>query len=229
MTHNPPRPSDGWDSTRELLERCSSGDREARIALIERDKDWIREYVRRRCRGLPAAYVDDDDLFQEVLIEVFESSGSFVVDSQGQFRRIMACIVRNTMRSLAAHHHAQKRDVRRVRWRASDTILYLGEGRPARLLHRSATSPSRHAARAEETEIASHAMGFLIPEDRLCLQLRRIDGESYAVVAEALGTTPDAARMRAQRALVRLTEIVAALQSGRVEMLIAHLESEPAD
>jgi DNA-directed RNA polymerase specialized sigma24 family protein len=57
-------------------------------------------------------------------------------------------------------------------------------------------------------------MEFLDLEDRQVLLLRQWDGLSFTEIGEHLGISADAARMRYNRGVGRLGEIVGALRSG---------------
>ena len=67
-------------------------------------------------------------------------------------------------------------------------------------------------------------MELLPPLEREVLWLREMDGCSFEEIGERIGATPDAARMRFNRALPKLAKKVSELQKGRIATLLDEAE-----
>lgn len=70
----------------------------------------------------------------------------------------------------------------------------------------------------ERVDLVRRALGRLSPEQRSVLLLKRVDGLSYAEIAERLGTTEGAERVRAHRALRRLRTIIQTFEAAANEV-----------
>lgn len=203
------------DRTLELLERWHAGERTALTELVERDREWILAHVRRR-RG-PALQRDADtvDNFQDLMLEVLQYSPRFVVANRAQFRRLVARMVDNLLADRA-------RWLARRRPADGDIASWSSESRlcldPA--LHVS-DAPSAQAARAEEVDWLRLGMQFLDSEGRRIVYEHKLLGRSYVEIAEELDLQPNAARMRCNRALLRLAGILRRLQNGGLDELLA--------
>jgi len=81
-------------------------------------------------------------------------------------------------------------------------------------------TPSMSVERHEREGWVRLGMEFLDSEDREVLVLRKWDNASFSDIGERLGITPDAARMRHNRALKRLGEKIWALRCGKIEEIL---------
>jgi DNA-directed RNA polymerase specialized sigma24 family protein len=63
-------------------------------------------------------------------------------------------------------------------------------------------------------------MEFLGAEDRELLVLRKWDNLSFTEIGKRLGVSPDAARMRHNRAVQRLGDNIWALSTGNLESIV---------
>jgi RNA polymerase sigma-70 factor (ECF subfamily) len=70
-------------------------------------------------------------------------------------------------------------------------------------LGREVKTPSQVMAEAEERELLEEALHQLEEVDRLLVVRRKILGEDYESLAEELGITAGAVRMRVHRAIAR--------------------------
>lgn len=205
-------PSD--QHTVHLLEAWHQGDREALGGLLDRNLDWIRAHVRKRLGDGMRRAGETQDFVQEAMVEVLESGPRFQVVDEAHFRRLLARIVENSIRGQHRFMHREKRDVRRERGVASDTVLRLD---PAQS---EVTRPSQHADREEHVAWVRLALEFLAPLDREVLWLHQYDELSFVEIATRLDMTADAVRMRFHRALPRLAKKVTELQKGQVEEVL---------
>jgi DNA-directed RNA polymerase specialized sigma24 family protein len=63
-------------------------------------------------------------------------------------------------------------------------------------------------------------MELLEPEDRKILALRHWDNQSFPEIGERLGIPSNTARMRNNRAIVRLTEKILVLKTGKLDQVL---------
>lgn len=195
------------DPTTELLRRWHAGDRDALHELVRRDLPWLRQRVRARLGDELRQLAETEDFLQEIVIDILDYAPRFVADG-ATFRRIVARIIENTLRSRHQFHHRLRRDRGRQQAAPSDTVLELD---PAR---RTATSPSQFASRNEEEAWLHLALDLIEPGDRDVIVMREWDQQSFVAIGEALGVPENTARMRFARALRRLADRVAALRRG---------------
>lgn len=202
------------DDTVQLLRGWHAGDRAALEALIRENLPWIAAHVRGRLRPDIRNEAETMDFVQEAMLEVFEDGPRFEVASRAHFRGLFARIVENNIRDKVKWMHRQRRDRRREKGDAGDTVLKLDP--PVRAV----TTPSECAARNERQAWLRLALELLGPEDREVLRLREWEGLTFAEIGRHMGTGEEAARKRYHRALPKLAERVGELRGGRLSQLL---------
>jgi DNA-directed RNA polymerase specialized sigma24 family protein len=115
--------------------------------------------------------------------------------------------LRNRLRSSGRHEGERKADF-------GDSVLDL---RPC---ERTSEYPSQAVQAAEERAWARFALEFLPDLDRRLVLLRVIDQASWEEVASDLELTPDAARMRFNRLMPELANLIRRLREGHVDDLL---------
>lgn len=204
----------GDDLTFDLLSRWRSGDREALAALLARDLDWIRGFVHRRLGNAPARkFGDTEDFVQEAALRVLKEGPRFVLADREQFRALLATIVLNVIRGRHRALQTLKRAAKREQAIGTDSVLMLDP--PAR----TAARPDEQAAQGEQEEWLRLAFLLLDPDDQQVIDLHwqgKTDGE----IGEVVGAVANTARMRRQRAMARLAQIVLDVKAGRVDRVI---------
>ncbi|MCA8954819.1 MAG: sigma-70 family RNA polymerase sigma factor [Planctomycetes bacterium] len=206
------------DNTIYLLRRWHGGDRQALDSLIHRHLEWVKGYVHRRLGNDLRRGGDTQDFVQDAMVQVLEYGPRFELADEDHFRRLLARIVENSLRVKHRHLHRQKRDIGREKEIGSGTVLSLDPPRD------QATRPSAHADQNERIAWIRLAMELLPPLEREVLWLREMDGCSFEEIGERIGATPDAARMRFNRALPKLAKKVSELQKGRIATLLDEAE-----
>jgi RNA polymerase sigma factor (sigma-70 family) len=83
-------------------------------------------------------------------------------------------------------------------------------------------SPTQAAERSEQMAWFRLGLELLDPGDREVIVLRRYDELAFADIAEHTGTSPDAARMRYQRAVSKLGREVSSLRHNGAGSLDDH-------
>lgn len=202
------------DVTFDLLSRWRAGDRDALGALLSRDLEWIRGFVHRRLGNAPARkFGDTDDFVQEAAVRVLREGPRFVLADRGQFRLLLATIVLNVIRSQHRALQTLKRTAQREQALGSDSVLMLD---PA---HAAVTPPDERAAQAEQEEWLR--LGFLLldPDDQQVIDLHW-QGKTDAEIGAVVGAVANTARMRRQRAMTRLMQVVLEAKAGRVDRVL---------
>lgn len=194
--------------TRLLLLRLREGDRSALDALLERDLEWIRGYVRRRLKRQLRSRLESGDVVQEAVIEFLRYGPPFLVSDQQEFRRLAARVVENVIGHQYDWFTAQRRELNRDRPLPSEDILDLDARRKAD------GTPSQEAQKNEREACVRLGLELLGAQDREAILLREWKGCSLAEMGTQLGIAEDAARMRYNRAVQRLARKVRQLRSG---------------
>lgn len=201
--------TDTHDPTPELLDRWHGGDDAALEELLALHGTWIHHRVRRRLGAALRKKVESVDIVQDALVELLKYGPRFTVEGQAQFRALMGQIVENRIRDARDWFGAQRRTMSREQ-RLSESILDLSSAG-------AITRPDRKAEKLEWEQLVKLAVTLLDAEDREVIMKRQWDELPFDEVGEQLGISPDAARMRFNRALPKLAQKIEALQAGRIE------------
>ena len=180
----------GAETTFRLLERVRGGDRSALDGLFARYAAPLRRWARGRLpRGARSA-ADTQDLVQETLLQALKRIEAFEPRHEGALQAYLRQALMNRIRD----------ELRRAGRRGEHTAVdsQIADVRP---------SPVEQAIGREQVERYERALSRLSDEDREAIVARMELDCSYDQLAEVLGKpTPDAARMAARRALVRLAK-----------------------
>ena len=191
--------SETSDQTVERLNAWYAGDADALGALLQAELGWIRARVRKEAGGAYRERFDSMDLVQAGVVKLLRSGPRYAPCNRAQFRALLAKVVVSAVRDELDRARAVKRDVRR-----EERLPSRGLSRAAPL-GRSITMPDEAAARAERRERVRAVLDQLPAADRELIRLRQVEGASFAEIARALELdSPEAARMRFNRALPRL-------------------------
>jgi DNA-directed RNA polymerase specialized sigma24 family protein len=126
MTADPPAdPPRDAANTLDLLGRWRAGDDQALGALLDRDMEWIRAYVRRHLGDQLRRAGDTDDFVQEAAVAILRYGPRFALDSRDHFRGLLGKITLNVLRAGHRELFALKRTPEQERPLGSDTVLYL--------------------------------------------------------------------------------------------------------
>jgi RNA polymerase sigma-70 factor (ECF subfamily) len=180
------------ESTIELLARAREGDQGAIDRLFHLHYRPLRRWASGRLPNWARALADTDDLVQETLIQTFKRLDVFeprrVGALQAYMRQAIVNRIRDELRSRG--REPEKRELDDLRAESADSPLALAIGTEA-------------VARYER------ALATLRPEEREAIIGRVEMGYTYPELADALGkSSADAARKAAERALLRLAEVM---------------------
>ncbi len=194
--------------TEELLRLAENGDDGAIRSLFERHRGRLRHMVAARLDQRVAARVDASDVVQEALGEASGRLGAFLRDRPVPY---YSWLRRLTLLHLAWLHRfhlgSRKRSAARdqdLEPRPSDKSSAMAVAR----LPGSDTSPSQHAVRDEECEHVRAVLDQLECPDRELLELRYVEQLPLTEIADRLGVSLSAVKMRHLRALKRFRGLV---------------------
>lgn len=186
------------ESTQSLIERHRSGDREALDQLFSRYLPALSRWASHRLPQWARDLADTQDLVQETLLQTFNRMDTFEPTREGAFQAYLRQALLNRIRD----------EIRRCGRRP-------GRGELDSQQEDDRPSPVEEAIGHEATDRYEGALAALKPEEREAIIVRVELGLSYEEMAIALGKpSPDAARMAAQRALVRLAEEMGRAEKG---------------
>jgi len=189
--------------TQSLLDQARQGDDDARLSLLERYRDYLRRMVAVRLDRRLAPRVDASDVVQETLALASRRMDDYLRDQPvpflGWLRQLAAESIKDTHRR---HIFSQRRSVDRETHDAElpdESAVQLGQ----RLMARD-TSPSNRMIRQERRDQVKTALAEMSPRDREILVMRYLEHLDGAGIAEALGITEGAVKVRLLRALQRM-------------------------
>ena len=182
----------GLESTARLIERAQAGDQEAIDRLLARHLQPLRRWAR---GGLPKwarDLAETDDLVQDTLLQTFKRIGDFECRGVGALQAYLREAILNRVRD-----ELRKKGRRPIATELDGLEVHHG------------LSPLEEAIGRESIERYESALAALKPGDREAVIGRLEMGYSYQELADALGKpSADAARKAAQRALVRLVQLM---------------------
>jgi RNA polymerase sigma factor (sigma-70 family) len=209
-------------TTQILIDRVQAGDRSALDDLLRRYQQRVLVAVRIRMGAKLRRKVESWDIVQEVLVGAFGHLKSGDFGTEGALMKYLNVLVENRLRDEADRQNAQRRDADRE---ISLGARSSGDGAPLiDIPDRSASGPSTLLSRMEDLERLERAMDELSPEHRELVVAVELEGRTYGELAEegTFGKTPDAIRMKLNRAMVRLARLYHELEPGDYQNSRSH-------
>ena len=178
------------DSSLTLLERARAGDRAAMESLVARYLPRLQRWASGRLPRWARDLADTQDLVQETLFQTFQRIEGFDSRGEGALQAYLRQAILNRIRD----------ELRRAkRWPLRTELDSQAEG--------NARSPLEEAIGQEAIERYEQALARLRPEDRELVVARIELGHTYQEIADLLEKpTANAARMAAERAVIRLVK-----------------------
>lgn len=188
-----------------LLDRAAQGDLAASEELFARHRDRLRRMVHAWLDGRVKARVDPSDVVQDTLAEAHRLLQGYLPGRPMPFylwlRKIASQRIDKVHRT---HLRAQRRSVNREERRPMG-VFRSSVHDLANKLVASSTSPSQHLQREEVRRRTRAALAELSERDYEFLMLRYVEQLSMKEIAEIIGATEAAVKMRHVRALSRLS------------------------
>ncbi len=175
------------ESTRQLVERASSGDRSAFDDLVRRHRLRLSRQIESRMGEGVRTKLTADDVLQETLAVAFQSIGRFSWQGEGSFYSwlggIAEHVIANAARKKAWNHLEIKRDF---------------SGRDP--------TPSKNLRRNERFDRLQDALNRLGPDHRKAILLSRVDGLKVHEIAKRMNRSPNAVYKLLARALLEMRQ-----------------------
>ena len=163
-----------------------AGSREALGKVLEAARQYLVSIARQELDPDLRAKNSPSDLVQETFVEAQRDFGQFQGATDAELLAwLRQIVIRTAGHARRDHLDAGKRDL--AREQPTETLAELAD---------SASTPSAEAMRHEQAARLAAALARL-PEDMQHVLLgRHVDGLSHAAIAEQLGRTPAAVRVR---------------------------------
>ena len=189
------------DETITLVRAVNHGDDTALDDLLRRYRPRIQQIVALRMGKELQRYVEDEDVVQEVLVDLFRSQEKIPCDSQGAFRNWLATLVENRIRDRVRYEHRAKRGGGQVHRAADQTGSILIDA----LLPQMKETPSQLAGANELEMRLLDTLHTMSTKYRKVIELRQLCGMSYEEVAQEMDLgKADNARALFNRAMIKL-------------------------
>ncbi len=194
-----------------LLERVRRGDDKSSLdELLRRIQPRVESWIRRE-RGRAIRHrAETVDLRQDVLWELTEYLPRVEARDSKGLERLLHRIVQNTVRDAFEALMRERRRITRERPLAGGIVLQLDAP------DASMKAPDEIAERHEQEAWLRLALALLRAEDEILFLKRRYQLVPYSELAEELGSTEDALRMRCARIQARLAKSIRLLKEGRI-------------
>lgn len=202
-------------ATQVLVGQIQQGDRAALEELCRRYQQRVLAAVRARLGAELRRKIESWDLVQEVMIEAVRRLDGFDFRSEGKFLNYLNHIVEHRIRDEADRQHAQRRDARREI--SLDAPRSPNDEKPLDVPGGSSGTPSQLVILGEDLERLERALDVLAAKStdyRELIVAVQYEGQTFVELAAEDGTTPDAIRMRFNRAMAALVKVYRELDEG---------------
>lgn len=189
-----------------LIECAQRGDENARGALLELYRNYLRLVARSLIGGALRVKLDASDLVQETFLKAHRDFGQFIGGSE---RELVAWLRQVLVRSLAnqvKHHRRQARDHQRQE--SLEHLLEQSSLTAQVALASQVPSPSEAASRREQAVLLADAVDRLPPDYREAFVLRTLEHVPFEEVAARMDRSIGAVRMLWARAVKRLNQML---------------------
>ena len=168
-------------------------------AALPDTESWVHTQIGHPLRQRVVAA----DVVQDAAIRLLNYSKISQIRTYNEFRKLFRRICLNTLRDLADYHTYKRRSI-------NNEVQLSAAGH----VELSALRPDLAAESAEEAAFVRLSLEQLPARDRSVILLSQWTGFSYPEVGRCLDISPDAARVRYSRAMVRLTALLVKLKRG---------------
>jgi RNA polymerase sigma-70 factor (ECF subfamily) len=185
----------------ESLFQARAGDKRALEWLISHTRKWVLQLVKRLLSPRPGTKLDAEDIAQDVLMKVWVQFDSFKGETSSQLLAWISRLVRHAVLDSSRLSKAQKRDAH-------------CDVRSRRMMLRVTGDSSGPEQEIAQREWLQQATQQLSERQRVVVALR-MEGRTFAEVAEHLGITRQGAGRTFAVAIRRLRDMMEELVLGR--------------
>ncbi len=189
-----------------LMARACAGDDAAQGVLLERYRNYLLLIARSLLGRSLRSQVDASDLVQETLFRAHRHFHQFRGTDEPELIGWLRQILVHHLSNQVKFHHRRVRDLGRQV--SLGSLLDLSGQSVARARVLATSSPSSHASHRERAVLLADALAQLEPDEREVVLLRAFEQHSFRDIAEAMGSSADAARRLWARALAALHRIL---------------------
>ncbi len=206
--------SDKNSETALNLKKWNGGDLSGLEALLERHLPWIQDHVRNRLGPKLRKKTESCDIVQDAIIQFLKYGPRIQLSSSAQFRVLMTRIVENVVCDEYDRITALRRKISRERPLPTDTVLNLD------LPQKRVVPPHKNAQNSENEAWIRLGIELLSSDDRKVLTFRAWGDLSYSEIGAKLGLSENTARMRFNRAILRLAKKIGTLRRGGLDSVL---------
>jgi RNA polymerase sigma-70 factor (ECF subfamily) len=192
------------EKTQRLIALAKEGDQTALNQLCRVYSERVRRIIRFSLHQNLRSKLDSIDVVQDVLIQALGGLKDFTYRNEGDFLRWLSRIAENKLRDIFDEFYADKRDIRKE-------IPFKEQRRSAGSTFcgvfglMGTTTPSVIICKREALDRLEKALDKLKPEYKKVIVLKRLEGLTYAEIAERMGKSAEAVGMLLSRAMTALT------------------------
>jgi RNA polymerase sigma-70 factor (ECF subfamily) len=189
-----------------LLGQARAGDQRSLGELLESYRNYLRLLARTQMGAALAQHLSASDLVQETVLDALRGFGGFLGTSEPAFlawlRRIL---VRNVVDQVK-RQRARKRGG--LAQQSLDALLEQAHPDVLDAFAVSPVGPSDHAERKELSVLLADALAALPPLDREIIIQRQLEHQPFKEIANRVGRSESAVRVRWLRALEKLKRLL---------------------
>lgn len=197
-----------------LLQRIRAQDKQALNDLLAQIQPEVEKCVRRIRSPQIKRYFDTLDTSQDFMVDLVRYLPGVQIEDGDTFRRLMFRMVKNTLLDQNDYIKAARRRLCDVQPLGSDTVLDLD------LPRQIVSGPSTVVDQEEQNARIRLALGLLPPDEQELVLRHQFEHQTFGEIGKRMGLSEDAARMRFNRTMVKLTGLIGKLRRGDLKHVL---------
>ncbi len=200
--------NESGNNTTLLLKAWYDGNQEALNALLEKQMPIIRSMVRKRLGQFLHEREESGDMVQEAVFKFLRYAPQIEITNGKLLTALLVRVIESVLLDKHNFYTRYKRRTDNDQPLDSQCVLHLD-------------TPSKIVVKKEQSEWVRLGVLFLNDVDREVIALREWEDLSYVDIGKQLELTPNSARMRHDRAMGRLSEIMGQLRRQGIENILS--------